>query len=393
MRRPALLLAVTLAACGLGAAPATAQRDGSFPVTFANATDGRWKSSEIFVTGIGQTSPGQWAYLKTDGTMAPLDHTMAAEPGHLTKKGQDFADMSFTLAEASTVRIPPRVEGGRLYVSVGEPMYIGISPDDKGWAGPNLRSKSDPNFDTVFDWYEFTYAHGQIPFGGNTTQVDQFGLPMTSRLEQVSTGYDRRNGITLSRAQVMSRYADKVAKPFRSLMSDERILAPRTAASFEDGGPYGDYLDPAIDRAWRGWQDGFSLTRLNQTFTGKVTGGRLAFKQEGGDAGSIGKPSSADVFQCSGALAKGGMSPVEGVMGAELCAAFNRGVSGDTGDWYRPSAYYDAKIDNDYAAFFHGINIGKRSYAFAYDDINDQSSVAILPNADPPSRLTIEIGW
>ena len=391
--RVAPLLALALAAGAVGASPAGAQSDGSFPVTFDNETGGRWNDRQIFVTGLGQTSPGQWAYLKPNGTMAPLDHTMADKPGHLTKDGRDYPDMSFTLAEASTVRIPPRVEGGRLYVSVGAPMYIGVSPDDQGWAGPNLRSKSDPNFDTVFDWYEFTYAHGQIPFGGNTTQVDQFGLPMTARLQQRSSDTDKRTGITLSRAQVFNRYADKVAKPFRTLASDERILAPRTAASFDDGGRYGDYLDPAIDQAGAAWGDGFSRTRLNQTFTGRTSGNQLTFRQEGGDAGTIAKPSSADVFQCSGALAKPGMSPVEGVMGAELCAAFNRGVAATTGDWYKPSAYYDAKVDNDYAAFFHAINADRRSYAFAYDDVNDQSSVTILPNSEPPTRLTLGIGW
>lgn len=387
----AALLALT--ACALSAPPAFAQGDGSFPVTFANETDGKWRSDQIYVTGLGQTSPGQWAYLKTDGTMAPIDHTMADAPGHLTKDGQRYPNMSFTLADASTVRIPPRVEGGRLYISVGAPMYIGVSPDDKGWAGPNLRSKSDPNFDTVFDWYEFTYAFGAIPFGGNTTQVDQFGLPLTARLQQISSGYDRKSGISISRAQVMSRYADKVGKPFRTLASPQRILAPRTAASFDDGGPYGDYLDPAIDQAWSSWQDGFRLTRLNQTFTGKVTGGVLTFTKDGAGPFTVRKPSSADVFQCAGALASAGMSVTSLELGAELCAAFNRGVALGTGDWYKPSAYYDARIDNDYAAFFHSVNADRRSYAFAYDDVNDQSSVTILPNAEPPTRLTIGVGW
>ena len=392
-RRFAAFAAAALAGMALAAAPALGQTDGSFPVTFVNDTDGRWSDARIYVTGLGQTAPGQWAYLKPDGTMAPLDHTMADAPGHLTKDGRDYANMSFTLAEAKTVRMPPRVEGGRLYISVGEPMYIGISPDDKGWAGPNLRSRSDPNYGTVFDWYEFTYAHGAIPFGGNTTQVDQFGLPLVARLEQASSGYDRRTGITLSRAEVFSRYEDKVGRAFRTLAQKERILAPRTAASFDEGGEYGDNLDSAIDRAWDDWKDGFRLTRLNQTFKGEVENGRLVFTKDGDGPFFVRKPSTPDVFQCSGALASAGMTTTALELGAELCAAFNRGVARGTGDWYTPSAYYDAKVDNQYAAFFHSVNIDRRSYAFAYDDVNDQSSVTILPNSEPPTRLTIGIGW
>jgi hypothetical protein len=394
IRRLATAAVLVLAGLACTAAPALAQNDGSFPVTFANQTDGRWDNDQIYVTGIGQTTPGHWSYLKPDGTMAPLDHTMADAPGHLTHAGKRYPNMSFTLAQKSTVRIPQRVEGARLYVSVGRPLYIAVAPDDSGYTGLSPESKSDPNFETVYDWYEFTYAHGLIPFGGNTTQVDQFGLPLTARLQQTSSGTDRRTGITLSRAQVLKRYEDAVAKPFRTLDIGQRILAPRTAPSFADGGQYEDYLDPVIDRAWASWKSGFSLTRLNQTFAGQVgSDGRLQFSQDGAGAFFVSKPSTQDVFRCNGALADTKSSTEAGVLGAELCAAFNRGVSSDTTDWWKASSYYDAKVDNGYSGFFHAISIGKRAYAFPYDDVNDQSSVTILPNADPPTHLTIGVGW
>jgi hypothetical protein len=52
-----------------------------------------------------------------------------------------------------------------------------------------------------------------------------------------------------------------------------------------------------------------------------------------------------------------------------------------------------ARPDNEYAAFFHSIAIGHRAYGFPYDDVNDQSSAAILPDANPPTSLTITVGW
>jgi hypothetical protein len=58
---------------------------------------------------------------------------------------------------------------------------------------------------------------------------------------------------------------------------------------------------------------------------------------------SLAKPTSSDVLGCSGALASPGMST--------------------------------------------------RAYGFPYDDVNDQSSVAILPNANPPSSLAITVRW
>lgn len=109
--------------------------------------------------------------------------------------------MAFTLAQASTVTMPTQLGGARIYISLGSPMYIPISSDDSGWGGPDLLNPSDPNADVYFDWYEFTYTYGAVPFGGNTTQVDQFGLPLTARLQQTSSGFDQTNGITLSKVR------------------------------------------------------------------------------------------------------------------------------------------------------------------------------------------------
>ena len=61
--------------------------------------------------------------------------------------------------------------------------------------------------------------------------------------------------------------------------------------------------------------------------------------------------------------------------------------------WYTPASYYTVSPKNDYAAFFHSISLNKRSYAFPYDDVNDQSSVQILGNANPPTDLTLGNGW
>jgi hypothetical protein len=50
-------------------------------------------------------------------------------------------------------------------------------------------------------------------------------------------------------------------------------------------------------------------------------------------------------------------------------------------------------VKNDYAGFFHTISLNSRSYGFPYDDINDQSSVQILADANAPTSLTLGIGW
>ncbi|CAB4538567.1 unannotated protein [freshwater metagenome] len=367
---------------------------GSFPFVFANNTGGRWSNSQIYVTVLGQTTPGQWSYLKADGSTAPINHLEATAPGHLTKNGRDYPNMSFRVDQAPSVRLASRMEGARMYLSLGSPLYIPVSADDKGWGGPNVNDPGDPNTDIYFDWYEFTYRDGVYAFGGNTTQVDQFGFPMTARIEQTSTGYDQTVGTTATRAEVYAKFAATVDPAFASLASTYRILAPRTSPAFHGSGPQANYLQSTIDQTWAYYTThAFTLTRLGQTFTGKVVGTQLQFTKDGTGPYVLNKPSSADVFECSGALASGGMKPVELEMGAEFCAAFNRGVAMNTADWYRPAAYYPAGPKNDFSAVFHTLGIGARAYGFAYDDVADQSSVKILPNSNSPTRVTIGIGW
>jgi hypothetical protein len=366
---------------------------GSFPITFQNNTRGTYANAQIYVTVLGQVTPGQWSYMKPDGTMTHINHLDASAPGHLTKNGVNYPNMSFTLTQSGgSVPSPTSIRGGRIYVSLGSPLYIPVSPDDQGWGGPDLRNPNDPNTDVYYDWYEYTYVFGQVAFGGNTTQVDQFGFPMTSRLTQASSGYDTTRGITLTRAQVMSQYAASVGAAFKPLQNTYRIIAPRSSNLFLAGGSQANYLQSTVDQTWSYYSTHpFNLTRLGETFTGQVSGTTLTFTKNGAGPYTLQKPSSPDVMACAGALASG--SDPEKQLGAEFCAAFNRGVALDTSAWYTPSAYYTGGIKNDYAAFLHTVGLDQRAYAFPYDDINDQSSVQILGNANPPTGLTLGIGW
>ncbi|MFD5147607.1 glycoside hydrolase family 64 protein [Streptomyces sp. NPDC058401] len=366
---------------------------GTFPITFRNDTRGAYTDAQIHVTVLGQVTPGQWSYMKPDGSMTHISHLDAAAPGHLVKKGISYPNMSFTLAQVGgTVPSPASIRGGRIYVSLGSPVYLPVSPDDQGWGGPDLRNPNDPNSDVYYDWYEYTYVHGQVAFGGNTTMVDQFGFPMTSRLRQTSSGYDTTQGITLTRAQVMQQYAGAVGAAYRPLQNAYRIVAPRSSDLFLAGGAQQNQLTAAIDQAWSHYTaQPFTLTRLGETFSGRVSGSTLAFTKNGAGPFVLRKPTSPDVMACAGALASG--NDTEKQLGAEFCAAFNRGVALDTARWYSPAAYYGAAAANDYSGFFHSVGLNHRAYGFPYDDVNDQSTVQILGNAAPPTGLTLGIGW
>jgi hypothetical protein len=367
---------------------------GTFPLTLQNNTGGKWANNQIYIMILGQATPNQWYYLHADGAAVHINHLDANASNHLTKNGVNYANMAFTLAQASTVTIPTELQGARLYISLGSPMYIPIASDDSGWGGPNLANASDPNADVYFDWYEFTYQYGVTAFGGNTTQVDMFGFPMTARLQQTASGYDQTVGITLTRAQVYSQYASAVGSAFTGLSSTYRILAPKSSPTFATGGSEANYMQAYIDQTWSYYTtNAFSVTTGGATFAGKVVNGQLQFTENGSGSYVLNKPTSIDVLSCSGALANSSMSTPESQLGAAFCAAFNRGVALNTADWGNTAAYYTNAVHNDYAMYWHQISINHKAYGFPYDDVNNQSSVEILSNANPPSNLTVGIGW
>src|SRR4051812_28373512 len=47
---------------------------GTFPMVLRNTTNGAWADSQIYVTIIGMASPGEWSYLRPNGSWAHIDH-------------------------------------------------------------------------------------------------------------------------------------------------------------------------------------------------------------------------------------------------------------------------------------------------------------------------------
>lgn len=370
---------------------------GSFPVSFVNS-NGTYADDEIYVMVIGQATPGQWSWVDRNGAAHPIDHTAANAADHLVKNGVSYPNMSFTLAEAGSLRIPPELLGARIYVSLGEPVYIAVSPDNTGWAGPDPANPTDPNYRTVYDWYELSFKNGSVPFGGNTTQVDQFGFPYTFTLTQESTGYTATRGITVSRDELFRRFEDTMPAAFRSLIIDDvngdpvRILAPRS----HQPGELATWFDGPVDDFWTTYA-GEQFVYHGPGFT--VTGGvdaedRFAYTvtSAGGDATShtMTKPSTADVFRADGPFIGTGL---QGAFLAHLDAAFHRGVATSPQNWDTASAYYPAGGRwNNWAQFFHANSVEGYAYGFPYDDVNSQSSVLILNNSQPLTGLTLAIG-
>ncbi|MFG2638722.1 beta-1,3-glucanase family protein [Streptomyces sp. NPDC048362] len=351
---------------------------------------------EYYITIVGQQTSGHYSYVKADGSIVAVTQ-------------QPPEGMSFPMNQVrnGNIPLPSHLEGARIFVSK-KPMVmpaaaVGGQPSDTGYVQPDLNNPSDPNQGNIYDFFEYTFDRGRVAFGGDTTQVDGFSLPIAAELKQDSSGYDRKVGIAGRKAAALiDQYRRQVAgTPFASLVNADgtHITAPRSASTFQWGGAGSTYFYLAVKKAWEQWTgDGsFKLADGDSVYTGG-TGGPgtpLKFKKEVNGqkvaSGSVQMPSSSDVAACANTLATG--SDTEKFIEAQLCAAFNRGVAqNQTDTWGDTSKYYQQAPFNNYAAFFHDVSYDRHAYGFAYDDVHDQSSVMILPNSDTPTSLTLTIG-
>ena len=369
-----------------------------------NATNGKWPDDKVFVAVIGRDpTTNVFSWVKPDGTTVPLAVEDNDATGHLTKNGQNYPNYFFTLAQSKLLKLP-KLSSGRIFVSVGEPMYIKVlkaADNTIGFAGPNPLNATDPNIDVYYDWYEFTWNDDAIFI--NTTQVDQFSIPLSLDVYGGNKTRHVNSGITQTRAQIFAEYNQEVPVEFQIADADPiRILAPGKAA-FDVGKPQEHYFDDYIDQSWTYYQSNVLQMSIGaKQFEGSVVDGVLVFRHTNwadthepdepqGMLFNVRKPTTQDVLEGKGTLARSN-DPwgVEGQLEAQICAAFNRHVMEDNSEWKDAGAFYLQSPANFYAHFWHLHGVNGKAYGFAYDDVSDQSSTLIETQ---PEHLDLGIGW
>lgn len=302
-----------------------------------NGTNGAYPDNQIYwgVIGINPVN-GAWSYLDLSGNLIPISTALNNATGHLTKNGNNYANIYHKVSDASWVNLP-KITSGRLFLSVGTPCYI--KTYDDGFAGPDINNSTDPNRDIYFDFVEFTV--NDSGYHGNTTRVDQFGFPIQHRLVNKAGTYDRTVGELESetRSGLFAKYQSEVPTEFKSLgtlQAPYRIVCP-ISGPFNTGGAYANYFS------------------------------------------SYSSISTRDIL-----LGIGGASD------PGVCASINRHVYTDTANWNTVSKYYNAAPANYYAKFWHAHSIDSLAYGFCYDDVNGQAAYLEIGE---PKGLIVRVGW
>ncbi len=373
---------------------------------FVNRTNGAWADSDIYLTMLARNEAQDWCWVKADGTLQPMS---VGDNGQLSKNGRLCANYSLRLSDMEGFQLPPYVSSGRVFVSLGEPMYLTVNIDGNGkvaYAAPDLNNTMDPNRDVYFDWYEFaivpaTWADGSpIGFWGNMTQVDAFTIPMLAKVyEKNGSGgatYHGQNGTILSRDEIWTLWDSTVPSEFQGLKNEYRINAPcKDPSGFGLSAPNAAYYTSYVDQIWNQYRTQdltFSMywDGAVYTYTGRVQGDAFVFSRPGRQnfVAVARKPNATEILEASGVLATGNTE--EGAIQARISAAFNRHVMENSSLWDDPASFYKVRPSNFYSKFMHDIAINGKAYGFAYDDVGDFSGALWSYNA---RAVVIDIFW
>ncbi len=394
---------------------------GFLGVDLVNNTGGVWTNDKIYVTVIGiDPATNSYAYLTPAGNVVDFTSADSTASTHVTApNGQSYGNYSFTLAQSTLLKLP-LITSARAYISLGSPLYVPVYADSAGkitgYAGPNPQNGTDPNISTPFDWYELNYgANGTTrTVYVNTTQVDEFGLPLVLDVWAAGGAFHKQVGITESIAQIDKEFAATVPAQFQpTTMSSLRILSP-AKLSLGSGGANANYFDSTVATAWANFaKTPVTITLSGRQFTGTASGTVLTFSEVNPTSAYPGRtsetfiihqPSTQDVLVCGGTMASGvsyvdpnsdpvhyDENNVQLQLQNQICSAINRGILlTPTTNWTNVSAYYASSPSNFYSSFWHNHSIGALAYGFAYDDNNDQSTTI---TTQQPEHMTFTIGW
>jgi hypothetical protein len=368
-------------------------------------------NANLYVAYIVTAANGTQEYLNKYGVLVLVKGTDDSVPIN----GVNYADYSVPLSDplvTNGIDVDPNIAMGstRIWISADKPIYFRVLTQNNdpngpvtGFVQPSITNPSDVNYNTVFDFQEFSLSGDAL--NGNLTQVDMFGLPMTLQYASGSNT-TTKVGIDQDRDAVLSGL--NAALNASTLPADlvQAITAQGTlrALSVKDAlSPYADkqaalnYFQPAIDQLWAKYPAGgalsLTLSTINATYNGQVTSdGMFTFTPVSGSlpAVKLAKPTSWNVFGSNGRLAPGNNEL--GALAAQVSAALNRGTSNlDSSQWEVPANFYPAAGPaNFYARYWHTVSLGGLAYGFDYDDVGNQSTLINITNA---TQMTLTVHW
>lgn len=371
----------------------------TLPYTVQNNSD--YADDQVYVAIVGITDGHVWVD-PVNGQVNPMNTGDNTIPGPIINGNQGpgenglYANCFRKLSDIpnKTINIP-KIAGCRIMISFESQLYLyffGHSGAPSGYSAPNLANPTDPNQGIKFELVELTF--NDLGLWTNTSRVDSYQYPVG--LEVWGNNFYKKVGELKSHAEIISQWQSSAPTEFQSMLnvSEGIIHFPTKTGTFPT-----NFLQDYIDAIWSKYtsqQLAFSSGDAG-IWRGNVQGTNFVFTRDSdGQVATIpGKPSTIEAMEGSGVMASGARWDL--VVQAQFVAAITRHAinlnigSGVLQDFGNTANYYQTWPYNWYAKFFHqnDVSFEGQTYAFAYDDVFDQSATIHTPN---PTNITITLG-
>ncbi len=293
-----------------------------------------------------------------------------------------------------TVNIP-KIAGCRILISFESQLYLyffGHSGSPSGYAAPNLDNPTDPNLGIKFEIVELTY--NDLGLWCNTSRVDTYQYPVG--LEVWGNNFYKKVGELKTHNEILGEWQATAPAEFQGLLdtSNGMIRFPTKTTAFPN-----DFFRSYIDAIWSKYSTQQLVFNSGQAgvWRGSVQGDQFVFNRDGDGQRAVipGKPTTMEAMEGSGVLASGAQWDL--VVQAQFVAAITRHAidlnvpSGVLQNFGNTANYYQQWPYNWYAKFLHrpDISFEGLTYAFAYDDVFDQSATIHTP---APATIKITLG-
>ncbi|KAK4183753.1 glycoside hydrolase family 64 protein [Podospora australis] len=363
-------------------------------------------SDEIYcyITGIALQHGGKRVLIKADGRSLYF-------PASPSKIMQPLAeDCAIRLGKKGTTKTVtiPQLAGGRVMFSVGGKLTLLLNPGP-ALVEPSPLNPSDPNANIDWAFAELTLNNDQL--FANISYVDfvpRLPVALTlqttdNKVQHVSgTKPDGLNKICdglRAQAKKDGRPWDKLIV-FRNNNTNEpplRALNPTHAGA--RGANFNGYYDNYVNDVWKKYAKGSgNELKINtqSAAAGGVLSGSVNDKGElviGGEA--FKKPNTQDIFSCNSGPFTTGPSLKRNAIIPRLAAGFIRSAILDARDQpSQPNSFYKKDPTNHYSRIVHEVNLDKKGYAFAYDDVQPDGGAdhSGKVNAGNPKTFIITVG-
>lgn len=389
-----LLAPVAIVAGGVhGASAATAQ----LPFTITN-NSGRGDATYVYV--VARNSAGTQGYVDAGGGWHAYPFPGSIPSGTPNPDAPDVSIAGPGNGSSRTITLPPNLAGGRIYLSMGSKLKFFMTTN--GLVEPAPWVSNDPNANVLYDWTEFARAgnNGNAIFI-NTTTVDMFSIPLSVSVTQ-SNGSTQTQGITGNREGIFNSLTG-LGGDWSRLQTNAggqplRVLAP--VHGIANGVFSSTYLDSYTNAVWSYYSSHtLYVDTAWGTMTGNVSGNAMTVRNPNGTVmGTLTKPSTADVFACSGGVQPGGQPHQAETLavGARVCAGLNRATLSTAGrvmSDHQPTtdagSFYGQSASNLFSKVIHQNSLNGLAYGFSYDDV---AGFAPVIDAYDPTSAGMTIG-